>query len=73
MIRVAQLISGILGRKCKEQPARFLSSKKTILDDVRLTKVKDPMPGILPSSVARQPKVHLGFLKKPFPGQPSSC
>ncbi|GFW99830.1 hypothetical protein TNCV_3420591 [Trichonephila clavipes] len=27
----------------------------------------------LPSSVARQPWVGLGLLKKPFPVQPSSC
>ncbi|GFW49238.1 hypothetical protein TNCV_3057481 [Trichonephila clavipes] len=28
---------------------------------------------LLPSSVARQSRVGLGLLKKPFPGQPSSC
>ncbi|GFV68727.1 hypothetical protein TNCV_1902431 [Trichonephila clavipes] len=27
----------------------------------------------LSSSVARQPRVGFGLLKKPFPGQPSSC
>ncbi|KFM69276.1 PiggyBac transposable element-derived protein 4, partial [Stegodyphus mimosarum] len=41
-----QLISGFSSRKRKGRPASFLSSKKTVPDDVRLTKVGDHMPTV---------------------------
>ncbi|XP_035207145.1 piggyBac transposable element-derived protein 4-like [Stegodyphus dumicola] len=41
-----QLISGFSSRKRKGRPASFLSSKKTVPDDVRLTKVGDHIPTV---------------------------
>ena len=41
-----QLISGFSSRERKGRPASFLSSKKTVPDDVPLTKLGDHMPTV---------------------------